>query len=81
MRQPPPGMKGMPKKPSETKTQYLDRVKGTGVRTPRDSGTGTPKPRVMGGPADKMGPVRGTAKGPAPMPAMKKGGMVKGKKK
>lgn len=43
--------------------------------------TGGGRPvRVMGGSADKMGPVRGTAKGPAPMPGMKRGGTVKGKK-
>lgn len=71
MKKPPPGMKSMPLKPGETKSQYMDRVRATNSTTP----VKTPGIRVM----DTRGPVRGFSKDPgtgAPKPRV--GGGVKG---
>jgi len=66
MKKPPPGMKSMPLKPGETKSQYMDRVRATKpagttgpVRVPKDPGTGAPKPRggVGGGVKGGMAPI------------------------
>lgn len=77
----PPPPKPIGGKPTTIRPGRGNMGPGSGGAPGGSRGTDGGKPaRVMGGPADKMGPVRGTAKGPAPMPRMKKGGMVKGKK-
>ena len=91
MKETPPGMKNnMPKRPGESKTDYLGRVrdmKAAGVKPTTSGRTGNdimvrpgtkPTPRTMGGAASKMGP--GPVKTGAPV-MRAKGGMVKGKKK
>ena len=86
MKKPPPGMKSMPLKPGETKSQYMDRVRSTKptgttsagpVRVPKDPGTGAPKPRVGGGVKgggrrSDMAPTPATSTPPRP----KTGGMA-----
>lgn len=86
MKKPSPGMKSMPLKPGETKSQYMDRVRATKpagttsagpVRVPKDPGTGAPKPRVGGGVKGGMAPID-SGRGVIPTPKPKVGGsMVK----
>lgn len=64
-----------PVRSGETKTQYLDRV-----RSEKGGSSGGKGGSSSGGGRRDMGPVRGAPKGPAPMPRMKRGGTVKGKK-
>ena len=87
MKKPPPGMKSMPVKPGETKSQYMDRVratKPTGTTGPgrvaKDPGTGAPKPRVGVGGGVKGPFSKASASQRGGPLGMKSGGMVKGKK-
>lgn len=91
MKKPPPGMKSMPVKPGETKSQYMDRVRATKPSgrspvkpvppAPTGGGRGgmTPPPGTGGGkPKVSRTPIRPGR--PPGFGGMKSGGMVKGKK-
>jgi hypothetical protein len=50
MRMPPPGSKNtMPKRPGESKTDYISRVNATKNTKPVRSGNDTPRPGTYGG--------------------------------
>ena len=79
MKKPPPGMKSMPVKPGETKSQYMDRVRAT---KPAGTSPVKPPPPKVGGsmvkPKVSRTPIRPGR--PPGFGGMKSGGMVKGKK-
>jgi hypothetical protein len=65
MRTPPPGSKNtMPKRPGESKTDYLARVNATKNTKPVRSGNDTPDPGIYGG----VKAPRGTSPLPPPPP-------------